>query len=230
MNRIGTQTNVVLLGWTQEYLRSLLEQGASDSVLTIAWDEFYRIYDDLMRRFAVARGLRGADVDDCLQAVWIEIASSLTDFERLASRPGLRSWLYTLVRSKACDILSSRARRSAESLDVACLAGNEPVDNRFDPQRTIEDQWRQSLLETLLEDLRDEISETNWRLLQLRFVQGREAAEVALELGLSSAEVRYRQHRLVKRLRMRAAALTGDFLGHPCSEPGDTAFEAFRDV
>jgi len=210
VTRVGTETNLVLLGWTQDYLRTLLDQGAPDSVLAVAWDEFYRIYDDLMRRFAVSRGLRGADVDDCLQAVWMEIATALTRFEHPAERPGLRAWLYTLVRCKVCDILSRRARRPAESLDVARQAGIEPVDAGSDPQDALEGHWQKALLGTLLHELRQEVTPMNWRLLQMRFVEGCEVAEVAAELGLSSGEVRYRQRRLVKKLRVRAMALTGE--------------------
>ena len=210
VTRVGTETNLVLLGWTQDYLRTLLDQGAPDSVLAVAWDEFYRIYDDLMRRFAVARGLRGADVDDCLQAVWMEIATALTKFEHPAERPGLRAWLYTLVRSKVCDILSRRARRPAESLDVARQAGVEPIDAGPDPRETLEGHWQKALLGTLLHELRQEVTPMNWRLLQMRFVEGCEVADVAAELGLSSGEVRYRQRRLVKKLRVRAMALTGE--------------------
>jgi RNA polymerase sigma factor (sigma-70 family) len=210
VTRVGTETNLVLLGWTQDYLRTLLDQGAPDSVLAVAWDEFYRIYDDLMRRFAVARGLRGADVDDCLQAVWMDVASRLTDFERPAERPGLRSWLYTLVRCKVCDILSRNARRAAESLDEARDGGHEPADRGTDSRAVIDAEWHKALLGTLLEELRNDVSPLNWRLMQMRFVEGCDAAEIGAEVGLSPAEVRYRQSRLVKKLRTRAAALTGE--------------------
>jgi RNA polymerase sigma factor (sigma-70 family) len=163
-----------------------------------------------MRRFAHARGLRGADVDDCLQTVWMEVAAGLTRFERSAERSGLRAWLYTLVRSKACDLLSRRAKRSADSLDAARLAGREPLAADGSPVDVLESEWERALLETVLNDLRDEISETNWRLLRMRFVEGCAPAEVASALGLSPEEVRYRQSRLLKKLRGRVAALTGN--------------------
>lgn len=210
LNQVGRETNVVLLGWTQEYLRSLLIKASPDSVLCVAWDEFYRIYDDLLRRFAAARGLRGTDVDDCLQAVWLEIASSLTNFERPAGRPGLRSWLYTVVRSKSCNLLQLKARRTVDSLDVARLAGHEPAVDGPDFWNKMERQWKQALLESLLDEIRQEISDTNWQLLQMRFVQGCGVAQIGAKLGLAPERVRYRQRRLLKRLRMRAAALTGE--------------------
>src|SRR5579872_6417858 len=113
----GTKTNVILLGWTQEYLRTLLAEESPDSVLAAAWDEFYRVYDSLMRRFAMARGLSGADLDDCVQAVWMQIASQLSEFKHPESHAGLRSWLYTHVRSRAGNLLRRKSRRPAESLE-----------------------------------------------------------------------------------------------------------------
>jgi RNA polymerase sigma factor (sigma-70 family) len=209
VNRVGTQTNEVLLGWTQEYLRSLVSRGSPDSVLAVAWDEFYRIYDDLMRGFAVARGVRGSDVDDCLQAVWMEIARNLTDFEHPAGRPGLRSWLYTLVRSKACDLVYRQTRQRIDSTEKSRQSGREPIDEGPQPSERIEGEWQQAVMQTLLAELKPEISPANWRLLQMRFTDGCKVAEVAAELGLSPEEIRYRQFRLLKKLRKRAAALIG---------------------
>jgi RNA polymerase sigma factor (sigma-70 family) len=213
VTKTGTETNVVLVGWVQEYLRSQLQEGTPDALLTAAWDEFYRVYDVLMRRFAYSRGLSGSDVDDCVQAVWMEVATGFGNFEHAADRSGLRSWLYTLVRSKAGDILRKRSRRPAESLDAARAVGNEPVDREADPTKVMDRQWEQALLETLLEELRQEVSEINWNLLRMRCLEGREVPEVAAALGLSSEQVWYRQRRLMKKLRARVAVFTGQTLG-----------------
>ena len=213
MTKVGTETNAVLVGWVQEYLRTQLQEGTADVFLTAAWDEFYRVYDDLMRRFAFSRGLAACDVDDCVQAVWLEVASGFDAFERPAGQAGLRAWLYALVRSKAGDLLRKRARRPAESLDAARAEGREPVDREADPTRLMDRQWEQALLETLLEELRQEVSETNWNLLRMRCLEGRDVPEVAAALGLSSEQVWYRQRRLMKKLQARVAVFTGQTLG-----------------
>jgi RNA polymerase sigma factor (sigma-70 family) len=224
--QIGGETNVILLGWTQQYLRSLVEQETPDSMLAAAWDEFYRVYDGLMRRFAMARGLSGSDVDDCLQAVWMEVASRLGSFERPPSQSGLRSWLYLLVRSKAGDLLRRRRRRPAESLDAAREAGHEPADRESDPSHLVDRDWEHALLETLLEELRAEISEINWRLLRMRCLEGREVPAVAAELGLSSEQVWYRQRRLMRKLQARVAVFTGQAMGSDDeADDGDKARE-----
>jgi len=210
----------MLLGWTQQYLRARVEEETPDSMLAAAWDEFYRVYDGLMRRFAIARGLVGSDVDDCLQAVWMEVASRLDKFERPDSQAGLRSWLYTLVRSKAGDLIRRRQRRPAESLDAAREAGHEPADRESDPARIMDQDWELALLETLLEELRQEISDINWRLLRMRCLEGRDGPGVAAELGLTSEQVWYRQRRLMRKLQARVAVFTGQEMG---GDAGDSA-------
>ena len=77
----------------------------------------------------------------------------------------------------------------------------------------MEQQWERELLETLLEELRQEITETNWRLLQMRCLEGRDVPDVAAELGLSSEQVWYRQRRLMKKLQARVAVFTGQKFG-----------------
>ena len=83
---------------TQEFLRAVMAEQIPDALLTAAWSEFYRVYDVLVRRFAVARGVRGAYVEDCVQDVWSEIAKRLVGF-RITSEAGLRSWLFALART-----------------------------------------------------------------------------------------------------------------------------------
>lgn len=203
------ETNLPLLKETQEYLRTLLDDKIPDSVLSASWDEFYRLYSELVRRFVVSRGVRGNDVDDCLQEVWSEVATRLVDFDRPPNRPGLRAWLYSLVRSKTTDMFRKKLRDSAHSIDLAVEAGHEPADKRLSPAEMEERQWKDAIVATLLDDLKPTISAENAQIVQLRLIERRPAAEVAEELDLTADQVRYRQHRMMKKLRARLAVYTG---------------------
>ena len=110
---------------TQEFLRAVMAEQVPDALLTAAWDEFYRVYDVLVRRFAVARGVRGADVEDCVQDVWTEVARRLTNFQ-ITSDAGLRAWLFSLVRSRATDMFRRRSRRPMALLGDSVREGFEP--------------------------------------------------------------------------------------------------------
>lgn len=116
-----TTTNVVLLYQTKQYLAAQLQRQAPNTVLAQAWDEFYRVYSNLIRRFVLAQGLRGTDADDCVQEVWSTVAWNLAGFERPQQRPGLRSWLYTVVRSKSTDYRRRQFRPLVASTLVPCI-------------------------------------------------------------------------------------------------------------
>ena len=209
-SRLSRETRLSLLEDTKSYLRSLLEEKASDSVLVYAWDEFYRIYDALIRRFVVSQGVPHSDVDDCVQAVWSEVVERLVTFERPAHRPGLRSWLYTLVRSKAADLFRSKIRQRAGSLEQTDFAAREASDSGSDPAALFEKKWETALLESVVEELRAQVSEVNYQILRMRLLQGRDVKEVATELKLTSEQVRYRHHRVMRKLRTRLAVFTGE--------------------
>ncbi len=203
------KTNLPLLEHTQEYLQSLSGKQTPDPILLEAWQEFYEVYSNLIRRFIISRGLRGADVDDCVQEVWSAVARSLASFEHPGDRPGLRSWLYTVVRSKASDLIRRKTRQPQVSLGDAVHRGNEPSDLQADPATLYERQWDYMLVQTTLEEMRPNVTDTNYRVLHMRMIEGREVQDVATALKLTPDQVRYRQHRTLRKLRKKLSHITG---------------------
>ncbi len=212
-NRSDGTTFLPLLQSTQAYLQSLLRRQAPDSLLAESWEEFYRVYDGLIRRYAIARGMRHADVDDCVQEVWSAVALKLVDFQRPENRPGLRSWLYTLVRSKATDLIRRKGRQAAHRFGGDSQSFAEPRGNEPDPAELCQRQWEDAMLQTAVEELRKDVSELNHRVLVMRLLEGHGVAEVAAELSITLAQVRYRQHRTLKKLRARLAVYQGKHFG-----------------
>lgn len=206
-------TNLELLKNAQAYLKSLLESKAPNSILDVAWSGFYEMYDDLIRRYVVAQGVPRSDVDDCVQEVWSEVAVRLFAFDRPVDRPGLRAWLYSLVRSKATDVFRRSARKPAESLDQKMEVGDEPSDRQPDLVTVQEQQWKQAVLESIISQLRQELTPINSRILEMRLIEHRSVDEVANELELAPEIVHARQHRMMKKLRSRVALYTGGEIG-----------------
>lgn len=207
------QTNLELLGRTQQYLRTVLQEQVPDTLLTEAWDEFYRVYSELIRRFVISHGIRGMDVDDCVQEVWGAVATKLTEFERPEDRPGLRAWLYAVVRSKATDLIRRSMRRQAVALEAVQEKGGEPVSEEMDPAEIAYQRWEAAMVNTALAELKQRISEENYRILHLRMIEGQSEAEVAEAMGLTVEQVRYRKHRAQKKLGAILAVYTGEQFG-----------------
>jgi RNA polymerase sigma-70 factor (ECF subfamily) len=207
------QTNSSLLELTQSYLKARLENAAPDSMLAAAWDSFYEVYSGTVRRFVVAHGLRNVDADDCVQEVWMEVAERLPDFQHRDSRPGLRAWLYTVVRSKASDLLRRRGRQTAQSLEPLLGSSEEPAGDEAEPSSRLDQEWNVALVRTLMAQLRTQVSELNYRVLLLRFIKGRSVSEVAATLQITPEQVRYRQHRTLRKIRAMLGVYTGRAIG-----------------
>jgi RNA polymerase sigma factor (sigma-70 family) len=212
-DRGALETYLPMLWGAQDYLQALVEKKAPGSLLAEAWEDFYRVYDDLIRRFVVAQGMPYCEVEDCVQEVWSEVAIRLTKFNRPADRPGLRAWLYTLVRSKAANAFRKRAREPVANLDEMIREGREPDDRSADPAALHERAWEKAVLQSVFEQLQSEMSPTNARIMQMRLIDQRSVADVAAELNMAPVVVHARQHRILKKLRARVALYTGEPLG-----------------
>lgn len=193
---------------TQEFLRAVMSERMPDAMLTAAWDEFYRVYDVLIRRFAVARGVRGTDVDDCVQDVWSEVAKRLSSFQ-ITSEAGLRAWLFALVRSRATDMFRRRSRRPVKLLGDSIREGFEPAGREPDPSARSEDAWQEAVLQTMVLKLESEVSELNFEIFRLRSLEGISVSDTAKKVGVTANQVRYRHHRAVKKLKAIAALYLG---------------------
>lgn len=193
---------------TQEFLRAVMAEQIPDALLTAAWSEFYRVYDVLLRRFTLARGVRGADVEDCVQDVWSEIAKRLVGFQ-ITSEAGLRSWLFALVRSRATDMFRRRSRRPLALLGDSIQQGFEPPGREPDPATSDKDAWQEAVLQTMVLKLEAEVSELNFEIFRLRSLEGIGVSEAARMVGVTPNQIRYRHHRAMKKLKAIAALYLG---------------------
>lgn len=206
-------TNVSLLEQTQAYLQAMLQRRMPDTLLAHAWQEFYRVYSDVIRRFVIVHGARGADVDDCVQEVWSAVALRLADFEHPGDRPGLRAWLYAVVRSKTTDVIRRNARRASQNLDACIEKGDEPSSDEPDPAAAMEQQWDATMLRSAMGELRQQISEINFRVFEMRTIEGCSEAETAAALDLTREQVRYRKHRAQRKPKALLAVYRGEHFG-----------------
>ena len=109
-------------------------------------------------------GVRGADIGDCVQEFWCEVTNRLVNFEHLRTRPGLRAWMYRLVKSVMTNLFRRRARQMAGSLQEAIEEGQEPCGDT-DPAAQRDLLWRNATFETILAELRSEVSELSYRVV-----------------------------------------------------------------
>lgn len=194
-----------LLRDTQAYLRCLLAHQPADQSLHDAWEQFYLTYNSLLGSFAQTCRVPPEDLHDVLQDVWKQLLTALPRLRYDSRRGRFRSWLFAVVHSKAANLRRRRARHHAQSLgrQEAALAGRDD-----DPATSCERRDRQEVVQQVLAALRQQVSPRGYRLVYLRWIEGRAMSEIATALDLTPRQVWFLHHRM--KLKLRALFASGD--------------------
>jgi RNA polymerase sigma-70 factor (ECF subfamily) len=179
---------------TGDYLR---DPATASPDAQLAWSAFQPAADTTIRAFAGRFFKSASDIDDCTQEVWIDLIRNLPDFNLDQSRGRFTSWLFTIVRNKATDIVRRQARR-AEPMTAAI---DHPDRATEDPAHSLARKSEIQSVHAALAALRERTSEKNYQLLHLRHIEGRPVAEVAEVLNITPSQVWAREHRLKRQLR-----------------------------
>lgn len=167
-----------------------------------AWEEFERCYRDLVRRYALARGLQFCDAEDVCQLVFLRLSRALPQFEYQAGRGRFRSYLGAIVRNV---VFSRRACPSSGGFEVDETGSARP--DAHDPQSLDSDSlWEQEWVDhhyrRALETVRREVDARSIQAFE-RLIAGQSIETVAADMGMSREAVEKVRQRI--RLRMQDA-------------------------
>ncbi len=179
---------------THASLLARLSEGADAP----AWDEFHARYRDLIRGFALRRGLQAADAEDVVQEVFLALAQALRTFEYQPEKGRFRGFLKTI----AIRVLGKRFAR--ERAGLGQTAAEHMIEAAPDESAHEDDwevEWRQHHLRTAMERVRAEFRGSDLRAFQLLTGGPRDARSVAAELGISVDSAYQAKSRILKRLR-----------------------------
>lgn len=171
------------------------------------WERLHGLYLPLIRGWLGRVPGLGAEADDVAQDVFAVLVRELPRFDR--RREGsFRAWL----RQVAVNRVRAHRRRGLRRP----IAGLDPaegfLDRLADPAGDLAREWDRehdrNVFDRLLEVVRPDFSPATWEAFRKFALDGRPAADVAAELGLSENAVIQAKSRILRRLRAEA----GDFL------------------
>jgi RNA polymerase sigma-70 factor (ECF subfamily) len=169
-----------------------------DPAESAAWDRFTKLYTPLLFIWARRQGLQDADAADLVQDVLYTLVKVMPGFLYDRSK-GFRDWLKTVLLNKWRDRLR---KRSAGELK------EEVPDQTASPIAALEEEeYRAYVLKQALELMQAEFAPKTWKACWEHVVQGRSAAEVAAELGISEGSVYVAKSRVLARLRAELEGL-----------------------
>ncbi|MEQ8667737.1 MAG: RNA polymerase sigma factor [Pirellulales bacterium] len=185
----------------QQTSLSLLErlrQSSADD----AWTVFFDQYGPMVRRWLIARGINQHDADDLQQQVMQFSVENVPHFEHNGNVGAFRCWLRRVVSNRMRSHWRAENRREAAAGGSDGLAIAQQLE---DPESRMskmwDDEFNRMICQKMLERVQTRFTEQSFRAFQLVVMDGRRAADVAKELGMSPGAVRTAQSRVLRELR-----------------------------
>lgn len=185
---------------------SLLDRLKQPSPDDADWRRLEQMYVPLIRRWiGLVPGL-GDEAADLTQDVLVVVLREIPRFER--QREGsFRAWLRQVTVNRVRTHRKQQRRRPVVGLDPA----EGFLEQLADPNGPLAQKWDrehdQQVFHRLLEIVRGDFSASTWTAFQKFGLEGRPAAQVAAELGLSENAVLQAKSRVLKRLRQEGGQL-----------------------
>ncbi len=167
-----------------------------------AWARLVELYTPLLYGWARRAGLQAQDAADLAQDVFAILVRKLPEFVYDRQR-SFRAWLRTLLMNRWRDGRRRAAVRPAE-------VGHPDLDGlpaRASDELFEETEYRRQLVGQALRLIRPEFREITWKAWEGHGLQGRPAAEVGRELGISEGTVFVAKCRVLRRMRRELEGL-----------------------
>lgn len=164
------------------------------------WERFVRLFTPLLQRWARRLGATEGEAEDLLQECFIILIRKLPEF-RYDPQRSFRAWLWTVFRHSAI-AWRKRHPRSIQGLEqLEALATPDGVDE------ATEAEYRRYLLGRIMILVRTDFPEPTWQIFRQVAIEGRPAATVAREFGVSVNAVYLARGRVLARLREELSGL-----------------------
>lgn len=166
-----------------------------------AWEDFFRIYDPVIRAVVTKYHLRRHDVEDTVQEVWKVLVRELPRLCYDPARGPLRKWVATVAHHTALRQARRLSRQRIEALTseyADALTDPEP-----DPVTLSERSFHREQVRTILAVPIPGLPEVSHRIIYLRWIEERSVSEIAFLIGIPEDQVWPRLRRGLAKLRVQ---------------------------
>lgn len=171
-----------------------------------AWSRLVDLWTPLLFGFCRSRGFSKEDADDIVQAVMIRVYKGLPKFCRDGKGKRFRFWIMKILRNEVAD---SYKRRTNGATAVGGSENQMHLGNVAEPIDESESDWFSParIISRLLDVIKSDFSEQNWRAFELVHLENHTNKEVAEMLGINENTVRQATFRIRKRITEEEKAM-----------------------
>ena len=167
-----------------------------------SWREFVGIYEPVIYRVALHRGLQHADAMELVQRVLLAVARAVDRFQPDSGKARFRTWLYRITHNEFCKEYKAQCRHAA--------SGDSAIHALLDQQSAPESddfftEYRRAIFRWAADRVRPKVKSSTWQAFWVTSVEGGTAEQAAEKTGLSVGAVYVARSRVMARLRKEAA-------------------------
>jgi RNA polymerase sigma-70 factor, ECF subfamily len=170
------------------------------------WHRFESMYRPLIRCWIARIPGLGDEIDDVVQEVLLVVVREIPRFVR--QREGsFRAWLRRITVNRVRAYRRQRFQQPVALDDQTEGFLDRMVDSKSDLASKLDKEHDQYVCDALLSAVRPDFNQSTWDAFQQFAVEGRRAADVARELGVTVNSVVKAKTRILIRLRQEAGTL-----------------------
>lgn len=168
----------------------------------MAWSTFHTLYAPLLYRYARSKGLRRDDAEEVRDQCIEVVARKISHFDYDKDKGGFKNWLYCIASGKVIDHLRKRRMKPADTRELEKLVDPSPT-----PDEQWEQTWKNEHLKYCVEQVREHVSEINYRAFHMLLFEECTVDEVRARLSMNSNQVYKAKSRVLARVRKILADL-----------------------
>lgn len=166
-----------------------------------AWSEFVEIYQPVIRRLALRKGMQTADAEDVAQRVLLSVSRAIPRWEIDPQRGRFRTWLHRVTQNAILNALS-RGPRDRGTGDSDFLRQLEQHAERNGPDSDLlRLEFRREQFRWAARQIQEEFQSATWDAFWLTSVEGVSPEEAAERLKKGVGSIYAARSRVMRRLK-----------------------------
>lgn len=166
-----------------------LAEGGTDA----DWHRLWEDYAPLLKRWTARTGIQAFAQDDVVQEVLVVVVRKVNGFDN-RGHGAFRAWLRGILAKQ----LAAHFRRASVHTELDLNAVADPAS---DLGRRWDREHDEHVIGRALRAVRGDFADRTWRAFHRQMIDGLNAKDVSVELGVSVNAVQLAKNRVLRRLR-----------------------------
>ena len=171
-----------------------------------AWRQFAEIYQPLVYRIALAKGLQRACAEDLVQEVMSRVAKSVGSWDPDRGKGTFRGWISTIARNLVIDFLRKQGRipRTSDQSDIRRVVETTAAKNETE---YFDRQLQRQLFITAAKQVRKNVCENTWKAFWETAVGNQSVDDVAAKLNMTPGAIYVARSRVTAKLKSKVESI-----------------------